>query len=59
MRVIGSVMVSADSRGGGSRCDFQIRGGGRIRDFRLSLSWVVAKFEGGGSRWSFSKFEGG
>ena len=44
-------------RGGGSRCDFEIRGGGRIH-FRLSLSWVVGKIRGGvvDGVW---KFEGG
>ena len=35
-----------NSRGGLSM-EFRNSRGGRIPDFRLSLSWVVAKFEGG------------
>ena len=33
--------------------------GGRIRDFRLSLSWVVGKIRGGGVVVGVCKFEGG
>ena len=33
--------------------------GGRIRDFRLSLSWVVGKIRGGGVVDGVCKFDGG